>query len=282
MYFPYIRGKQFDLLALKALLEQDCLSDAIQPIIEPVKQSKTFWTTIDLFQRKQHPFYLVRNPQAGAFLTAEGLAELQNVAAPKAMIVDRPIETVEEKPDLWIIHQADQALASDWRENTLPVLVSKEFRLLNKINGPKLLMEDPFTRLPKNSFYTECPDEGFSKTHHLYHKLGYAGFSDFSVDSKIYHEHSYPSKRLVLHWIYPTAEQDLRIVHLFSEEELPSQKEKFFEVMEALLQHEEEYPTQTAGLQLLVAAYQQRSFPGMGVIRKAAVMNHLELVSRLI
>ena len=172
MYFPYIRGKQFDLLALKALLEQDCLSDAIQPIIEPVKQSKTFWTTIDLFQRKQHPFYLVRNPQAGAFLTAEGLAELQNVAAPKAMIVDRPIETVEEKPDLWIIHQADQALASDWRENTLPVLVSKEFRLLNKINGPKLLMEDPFTRLPKNSFYTECPDEGFSKTHHLYHKLG--------------------------------------------------------------------------------------------------------------
>ena len=115
MYFPYIRGKQFDLLALKALLEQDCLSDAIQPIIEPVKQSKTFWTTIDLFQRKQHPFYLVRNPQAGAFLTAEGLAELQNVTAPKALIVDRPIETVEEKPDLWIIHQADQALASDWR-----------------------------------------------------------------------------------------------------------------------------------------------------------------------
>ena len=55
MYFPYIRGKQFDLLALKALLEQDCLPDAIQPIIEPVKQSKTFWTTIDLFQRKQHP-----------------------------------------------------------------------------------------------------------------------------------------------------------------------------------------------------------------------------------
>ncbi|MEW3487495.1 sce7725 family protein, partial [Enterococcus entomosocium] len=109
-----------------------------------------------------------------------------------------------------------------------------------------------------------------------------AGFSDFSVDSKIYYEHSYPSKRLVLHWIYPTTEQDLRIVHLFSEEELPNQKEKFFEVMEALLQHEEEYPTQTAGLQLLIAAYQQRSFPGMGVIRKAAVMNHLELVSRLI
>ena len=24
-------------------------------------------------------------------------------------------------------------------------------------------MEDPFTRLPKNSFYTECPEEGFSK-----------------------------------------------------------------------------------------------------------------------
>lgn len=67
MYFPYIRGKQFDLLALKALLEQDCLSDAIQPIIEPVKQSKTFWTTIDLFQRKQHPFIWFAIHRRGLF-----------------------------------------------------------------------------------------------------------------------------------------------------------------------------------------------------------------------
>ena len=50
--------------------------------------------------------------------------------------------------------------------------------------------------------------------------------------------------------------------------------------MSQVLQHEEIYPTQTSGLELLLEAYEKDKFPGMGVLRKAAVMNHLELISR--
>ena len=40
MYFPYLRGRQFELIALRELVEKDVLSGRIMPIIEPVKLLK--------------------------------------------------------------------------------------------------------------------------------------------------------------------------------------------------------------------------------------------------
>ena len=39
MYFPLIRGKQFELLALRDLSKQIANSTKISPIIEPVKEA---------------------------------------------------------------------------------------------------------------------------------------------------------------------------------------------------------------------------------------------------
>lgn len=39
-YTPYLRGRMYDLLALKALAEQRQLGPRIIPIIEPVRDSK--------------------------------------------------------------------------------------------------------------------------------------------------------------------------------------------------------------------------------------------------
>ena len=67
MYYPYFRGKQFDLLALKSLLEMELLSLEVQPVIEPIRQSKTFWDTVELFQKKAHPFLLSSIHRRGTF-----------------------------------------------------------------------------------------------------------------------------------------------------------------------------------------------------------------------
>ena len=37
MFFPYFRGRQYELLALKELATKKLISSAIVPIIEPVK-----------------------------------------------------------------------------------------------------------------------------------------------------------------------------------------------------------------------------------------------------
>ena len=52
MYFPYLRGRQFELIALRDLVDKGVLSDKIIPIIEPVKLSSTLIKTIESYGKK--------------------------------------------------------------------------------------------------------------------------------------------------------------------------------------------------------------------------------------
>ena len=37
MYFPYFRGRQYELLALKDLATKGLITNSVHPVIEPVK-----------------------------------------------------------------------------------------------------------------------------------------------------------------------------------------------------------------------------------------------------
>ena len=66
MYFPYLRGKQFELIALREL--SSLMSDnknKISPIIEPVRSSSTFLTTISELAKNDINFNIVVNPSVG-------------------------------------------------------------------------------------------------------------------------------------------------------------------------------------------------------------------------
>ena len=57
MYFPYLRGKQFELIALRELSERMGESGSIHPVIEPVKSTvTTLDTTIDFLKDHDVPF----------------------------------------------------------------------------------------------------------------------------------------------------------------------------------------------------------------------------------
>lgn len=281
MYYPYFRGKQFDLLALRTLLENNVLSKKVIPIIEPIKNTATLHKLLTYAQKKQHPFYLVQNPKLGEFNTSKASNSLQKFPAKKALFVDQPLESMNTSAELLIIDQPSVALNSDWTGNQKPVFLPPEFRLLNKIIGKKIISQDHFTRLPKLSFYQTCVDELFSTDHLTYKQRGFFGFSDFSIDSRIYYEKSYPSSLLSLHLLYFSKEQ-LRIHHFLSTEEPANQKEKFLELMQEVYAWQNILTQEnlTKGLALLMHYAAQKKFPGMGVMRKASVMHHMELMSR--
>lgn len=67
MYFPILRGRQFELLALRECVRKDILSNQIIPIIEPVKASSTYVKTIDTFITLNKPIAVIINPQIGTF-----------------------------------------------------------------------------------------------------------------------------------------------------------------------------------------------------------------------
>ena len=67
MYFPYLRGRQNELLCLRELLEADRLYSSIIPIIEPVRCSSTFFTTIKKFTEADRKIIIIMNPKVGKF-----------------------------------------------------------------------------------------------------------------------------------------------------------------------------------------------------------------------
>lgn len=67
MYFPILRGRQFELLALRECVKENVLSNQIIPIVEPVKVSSTYIKTIDSFIEAEKPIAVIRNPQVGSW-----------------------------------------------------------------------------------------------------------------------------------------------------------------------------------------------------------------------
>lgn len=67
MYFPYVRGRQYELLALRELVASDLLSPFILPIVEPVKLSSTLSKTMEEFVSKKRNVGIVCNPAVGSF-----------------------------------------------------------------------------------------------------------------------------------------------------------------------------------------------------------------------
>ena len=67
MYFPYLRGRQYELLALRELVTKDLLNSHILPVVEPVKLSSTLSKTMEEFVKKQKKIGIVCNPVVGSF-----------------------------------------------------------------------------------------------------------------------------------------------------------------------------------------------------------------------
>ncbi len=68
MYFPILRGRQFELIALRECVDKNILSSQIIPILEPVKVSSTYTKTVDSFIKAGKSIAIIRNPQVGSWI----------------------------------------------------------------------------------------------------------------------------------------------------------------------------------------------------------------------
>ena len=61
MYFPYLKGRQYELLAIRELLSKNLLSKKIIPIIEPVKVSSTLLSTLETASSSERKIGVICN-----------------------------------------------------------------------------------------------------------------------------------------------------------------------------------------------------------------------------
>ena len=88
MYFPYLRGRQYELIALRELLTNNKLGNNVIPIIEPVRLSPTLVSTLEGFKDKGQKCSLIMNPDVGSFLEEYRDSSKSNLATRLDRLID--------------------------------------------------------------------------------------------------------------------------------------------------------------------------------------------------
>lgn len=316
MYFPYFRGRQNELLCLRELLDEDKINKKIIPIIEPVKYSSTFFSTISNFIEKNREIIIVVNPKVGAFYNEysemrEKIIEEEDVIKRekmqknldnyhniwetkdllKAYILDDDIYRKIISDDIDInnitIINCDKGNYHLYEENADKLygkynIIPKGGDYEDIIEDNIIVLEDGFNKAKRNLDYIKKPDELFSRNHLIYRKRGFDGFSDYSIVGNEFEEAGFAPLAIAIHIMYFGVRGELRVHHFVSEsnETLSDPARKFEEAMTALLKWEDfDSIPKTMGLNKLIECYNIGKFPGLGVIKQYSLMHHMQMMS---
>lgn len=299
MYFPFLRGRQFELLALRELLENDLIGDNIIPIIEPVRLSSSLLKTVELFNKKNHQLVFVQNPSVGAYpVSMEGekpnqLYENLEIALDKDNVIkayifqdNNEIVVNDMQNSIAIIDSVDDIssyLEACKKEKPLYTLIPDRRSIKRNVKGEKIILEDSFIKQKRNVDYKNNTDEFFSDWHREYREEGYSGFSDYSIVGSEYSESGFAPKAVAIHIVYLSHEDDLRVHHFVSENNIDSKDTagKFGEAVAKIKQWCTEHKIQeTRGLRAFYDYCDTGRYPGLGVVKKCSIMHHLELMSK--
>lgn len=208
MYYPFLRGKQNELLAVREL-SQSILTNSpnISPIFEPVKFSSTFNNTFPEFAKKGINFSLIVNPRKGQLKSkSQDLidfcsSKLENYDNYQlGIIIDnntsltRIIQSISKSKaskKLTLIHnQSDDQIEEKLSElsdnfsivNNVINLDNIRERYFSNFDSTSIVsLNDNFSSQPKNADYLKVKESDFSDEHLHFENDGIKGFSDYFV-----------------------------------------------------------------------------------------------------
>jgi len=303
---PYLRGKQFELIALRDLADLLSRNELIFPIVEPVNPTTvTLEKTIDVMRKHDAMFGLVVNPEVGNIKGEAEIEKLFKLIEKNADVV-KPAVIINNKSSLetikWVFSKLNTKTTTliltglpnnveDFsgllnQQKINKALVDEKNigkRLLRQIrsNGYDLiLLADHFNMQKRNVDYTNAEDEFFGDDHLFYDEEGYAGFSDYLTIGKEYSDTGFLPYAVTIHLTYFNDKEDLRIRHFVSDDvEDPSDiAGKFGQALSKLVDFVEERQVKTRACKEFQRLNEEMSYPGLGSIKKLSLMHHIELI----
>lgn len=302
MYFPYLRGRQFELIALRELVEKGVLSSRITPIIEPVKLSSTLVKTIEAYGENSKQLAIITNPKVGSF--SSDAKEEKNQKLKESLsaclkennnILYMNLLRTSSKPEKFITKYADNMGTICNDKDAIPVyekffsetevkfnLIPDESGFRRKVRKNRVLLADKFNKQERNNDYIEIDDEPFSEDHIYYAEDGYVGFADYSVVGKEYNETGFAPYAVAIHIVYFDADKSLRVKHFVSDsnDDISDPAGKFQEALSKLVEWNKEKQLDTVAMKEFEDLYRREAYPGLGTVKKLSIMHHLELIGR--
>ena len=306
MYYPFFRGKQFELLAIKEFAGLFSKND-FTPVIEPVKNSLNgLRRSIEALINASANAILIVNPIHGYYATdshdiceyVSELSETTNVRAGILLTEDMELRDIaslvgERKDRLFSFIHAGYTDGRELAEYTCDLETDHEHIFLDAYcgklyqrhfhNHKRILIKDGFQQRRNSDHPVE---EYFSDLHVTYAEEGMDGFGDFLIVGDNYSDVGGPAYAVAIHITYVdrNADGEMKIFHFLSDRrDTPTDPAgKFLESLEKLVSAAESPDTKLfhgKAIREFLDLYKKKHYPGLGVIRKLSMQHHIEVMA---
>ncbi len=305
MYFPYFRGKQYELVTIRETAELMQRSGFV-PIIEPVKESLSgLERALKEIEETEGDSIVILNPQHGDLVGKQveilkcidsfasvGVGFLAGVRASASELAKR-CESHLESRSVTIVHSGfddgpvlAESLAEDlsrirhvFLENSCGKLYRRNFK-----SAQRVLIRDGFERRTNRDY---PPREHFSDLHVTYDEEGMDGFGDFLIVGDEYSETGGPAYAVAIHLTaIDSSKQDQMVAFHFVSDRVDTPTDpagKFQEALNKLVLEVDSPGTpieRTEAVEEFLRLHIRGHFPGLGYVKKLSMKHHLETLSR--
>lgn len=309
MYYPYFRGKQFDLIAIRDTAECMAENDFV-PIIEPVRDNlRGLQKTLEKICSAGGKAVVVVNPHHGDLAEDGGrisqmLGEVFHAydSITAGIFLDNEI-TADDAMRIYNAHSEHDPvfihagfrfgkllvaeLGADI-ENSRHIFFEQYCRDLYRNHfarsNHKVLIRDGFLR-QKNADYPEI--EKFSELHLTYQtSMGMQGFGDFLIVGDEFTEGGGPAYAVAIHISFINShDEDVMYVRHFLSEDRSTPTDpagKFSQALANLINHLNSADSQileTSAIAQFRELHEDEHFPGLGQVKKLSMIHHIETLA---
>ena len=307
MYYPYLRGKQFELIALR---EYAALYDnyKVIPIIEPVKTAfSNMKLAITTMKKNALKFVLILNPQVGDIIDGTQVIEtgLVDVLADRtawspAFIVNNNNQqqiytniSNQNYQDVFLICQDNLDTSAPsleqiiQMENVTHIILdashSRMKRLADKTKKSVIRLDDNFRQQRINKDYLTITEEMFTEEHNFFANDGYDGVSDYTVLSSEFVDGGMLPFAVAIHWTYEKNSDSIWVRHFVSDSNVDRTniQRKFAEASRKAIDFFHSNNIENHTVEELKRYFREGQYPGLGVIKKLSIKNHFELMNQI-
>lgn len=282
MYYPILRGKLNELLALRELAPLK-LKKFI-PVIEPVKADiKALIKTIEILNSNSIIPFIIINPTIGDFSKSpknlyDGLNKFDHIKYKVLYSINEETEIYEDflrvtNFGLFIQKGIDKEIIAFSKNSKINFLQNDTSPNVKKLISDKVIYEDFFRKQKKNADYPK--ESPFSSLHSYYNEESNIGFGDYTITGDDFSEGGGPAYVVTIHSSYIDKNRfdELFIKHYSSEDDgTPTNPgAKFREALNLLILdiNNNTTPfTNTNSLKEFMYLHSIEHFPGLGQVKK--------------
>lgn len=308
MYYPYFRGKQYELITIRENAELMSQSSII-PIIEPVKRSLSgLRKALEALVAQNARFVLVANPlhgelNGGAEELQSGIIEglladyeycqLGFIVDSNTSLDDIQAFCQRQNKAVSIIHYG-YPRGGELAEAVSEISAINEHIFIDECcssrlyrrhfnNDFRVLIRDGFVKR-KNREHPEV--EHYSDLHITYEDEGMDGFGDFLTVGDDFMEGGGPAYAIAIHLTYvdPAADNDMFVKHYVSDRtSSPTDPGgKFLEALRKLVDDvndPESMIFRSEAVGKFLDLHSRGHYPGLGYVKKLSMQHHIELIA---